>query len=338
MRSLTSVYLFSHFAVLLLAGFGFRPALTRYEFSDVHMGTQFKIILYCENTHAASFASQAFERVAEIDAITSDYRQTSELMSVCRTAVGRKVMVSEDLFRVLEKSQEMAERSDGAFDVTIGPVVQLWRHARRVGMLPDPLRLARAMDLIGYRKLHLDSSDHTVTLEQTGMTLDLGGIAQGYAVDEAMAVLKRNGVTRALIAAGGDILVSEPPPGSEGWMIGISPLDPARPPERFVCLRYMAVSTSGDAQQHVDIGGVRYSHIVDPKTGFGLTGQSSVTVVAPVCTLSDALATAVSVLGPVSGSRLVESTRGAAALFTRKTAEGVAAVQTNRWKEHCGEP
>jgi len=321
-----------------MAGFGSRPALARHEFSAVHMGTQFKIILYCENTHAASFASQAFERVAEIDAITSDYRQTSELMSVCRTAVGRKVTVSEDLFRVLEKSQEMSERSDGAFDVTIGPVVQLWRHARRVGVLPDRLRLARAMDLIGYRKLHLDSSDRTVTLELKGMALDLGGIAKGYAVDEAMAVLKRNGVTRALIAAGGDILVSEPPPGSEGWMIGIAPLDTAGPPERFVCLRDMAISTSGDAHQHVDIGGVRYSHIIDPKTGLGLTGQRSITVVAPVCTLSDALATAVSILGPGRGSSLIESTPGAAALFTRKTAEGIAAVQTNMWKEHCREP
>src|SRR6185369_5758643 len=143
MRSLTSIYLFSHIALLLIAGycFGFRPALARFEFSEVHMGTQFKIILYCESSHANTVASQAFERVAEIDAITSDYRETSELMSVCRAPAGRKIRVSEDLFRVLEKSQEMAERSDGAFDVTVGPVVKLWRHARRAGKLPDRLRL-----------------------------------------------------------------------------------------------------------------------------------------------------------------------------------------------------
>jgi FAD:protein FMN transferase len=336
MRSLTSIYFFSHVAIFLIAGycFGFTPALARFEFSEVHMGTQFKIILYCESSHAATLASQAFKRVAEIDAITSDYRETSELMSVCRTAGGRKVRVSEDLFRVLEKSQEMAERSDGVFDVTIGPVVKLWRHARRVGELPDRLRLARAMDLIGYRKLHLDRASRSVTLDHNGMSLDLGGIAKGYAVDEAMAVLKRNGVTRALIAAGGDILVSDAPPGSQGWVIGIAPLEPANgPPERHLCLRDQAVSTSGDAHQHVEIGDVRYSHIVDPKTGLGLTGRSSVTVVAPVCTLSDALATAASVLGPARGSRLVESTPGAAALFTQATAEGVSAVQTKRWKE-----
>src|SRR6185295_18666961 len=104
MRSLTSIYLFSHVAIFLIAGycFGFRPALARFEFSEVHMGTQFKIILYCESSQAATFASKAFERIAEIDAITSDYRETSELMSICRTPGSRKIKVSEDLFRVLE--------------------------------------------------------------------------------------------------------------------------------------------------------------------------------------------------------------------------------------------
>jgi len=337
MRWLTSIYLFSHVGILLIAGhcFGFGPALARFEFSELHMGTQFKITLYCESSQAATLASKAFERIAEIDAITSDYRETSELMSLCRTApAGSKVRISDDLFRVLERSQEMAERSGGAFDVTVGPVVRLWRHARRIGELPDPGRLARAMELIGYQKLHLDRASRSVTLDRTGMLLDLGGIAKGYAVDEAMAVLKKNGVTRALIAAGGDILVSGAPPGSPGWVIEIAPLEPGhRRSERLLCLRDRAVSTSGDAHQHVEIGGIRYSHIVDPKTGLGLTGHGSVTVVAPDCTTSDALATAASVLGPTKGSRLIESTPGAAALFRQATAERVSEVETDRWKE-----
>ncbi|MEK6325642.1 MAG: FAD:protein FMN transferase [Acidobacteriota bacterium] len=335
MRSRTSIYVFAPVGLFLLVGycFGFRPALARFEFSELHMGTQFKIILYCESSQAATLASNAFERIAQIDAITSDYLETSELMSICRTADGRKIRVSEDLFRVLEKSQEMAERSDGAFDVTIGPVVRLWRRARRVGELPDRLRLAQAMDLIGYRKLHLDRASRSVTLDRTGMLLDLGGIAKGYAVDEAMAVLKQKGATRALIAAGGDILVSGPPPGSQGWVIGIAPLERSNGPRaRYLCLRDRAVSTSGDAHQHVEIGGVRYSHIVDPKTGLGLTGRSSVTVVAPNCAASDALATAASVLGPAKGSRLIESTPGAAALFIQ-TAEGDSTVETDRWND-----
>jgi thiamine biosynthesis lipoprotein len=297
------------------------------------MGTQFKIILYSESSQAANLASNAFERIAEIDAITSDYLETSELMSVCKTAIYRKIMVSEDLFRVLEKSQDMAERSEGAFDITIGPVVRLWRRARRVGELPDPLRLAQAMDLIGYRKLHLDRASRGVTLDRTGMLLDLGGIAKGYAVDEAMSVLKRKGVTRALIAGGGDILVSGAPPGSQGWVIGIAPLNGTGQCARYLLLRDRAVSTSGDVHQHVEIGGVRYSHIVDPKTGLGLKGHNSVSVVAPNCMTSDALATAASVLGPQKGSTLIESTPGAAGLFIQTTAAGDSTLETDRWKD-----
>jgi thiamine biosynthesis lipoprotein len=336
MRSRTSINVFSPAGLILLVVccFGFRPALARFEFSELHMGTQFKIILYCEGSQAANIASNAFKRIGEIDAITSDYLETSELMLVCRTAAGRKSRVSNDLFRVLEKSQEIAERSDGAFDVTIGPVVRLWRRARRVGELPEPLRLAQAMDLIGYRLLHLDPASSSVTLDRAGMLLDLGGIAKGYAVDEAMALLKQKGVTQALIAGGGDILVSAGPPGSQCWVVAIAPLEHSNEPrERYLCLRDQAVSTSGDAQQYVEIGGVRYSHIVDPKTGLGLKGHNSVTVVAPNCTTSDALATAASVLGAVKGSRLIESTPGAAALFMQTTAAGDSIFETARWKD-----
>jgi thiamine biosynthesis lipoprotein len=298
------------------------------------MGTQFKVILYCEESRAATIASSAFRRIAEIDAITSDYRETSELMLICRSAAGRNIRVSQDLFRVLEKSQQLAEQSGGAFDVTIGRVVRLWRRARRLGELPDHLRLAQAMDLTGYQKLHLDRESRSVSLDRNGMSLDLGGIAKGYAVDEAMAVLKQNGVMHALIAGGGDILVSGPPPGSPGWLIAIASLEPNdAKPERYLCVQNRAVSTSGDANQYVEIGGVRYSHIVDPKTGMGLRGRTSVTVVAPDCTTSDALATAASVLGQAKGSKLIELTAGAAALFIQKTDDRVSMVETDRWKD-----
>ena len=343
MRSLNSFSLLVTIGILSVASrsFGPGPAPARFEFSDLQMGTQFKIILYCDSSRAAILASSAFKRIAEIDAITSDYRETSELMSLCRAPAGSKIRISEDLFRVLERSQEMAERSGGAFDVTIGPVVRLWRHARRVGELPDRDRLARAMKLVGYQKLYLDRKSRTASLERTGMLIDLGGIAKGYAVDQAMAILKKNGVTQALIAAGGDILVSGAPPGTRGWVIEVISLEPANGPKRELCLRDRAVSTSGDAQQHVEIDGVRYSHIVDPKTGLGLTGRSTVTVVAADCTTSDALATAAAVLGAARGSKLVETTRGAAGLFAWATDDGVLKVETNSWKReyrgHCKE-
>ena len=150
------------------------------------------------------------------------------------------------------------------------------------------------------------------------MRLDLGGIAAGYAADEALTALNQKGVTRAMIDASGDIVVGDPPPGTEGWRIGIAPLtDPKGPPSRFLLLKNASVTTSGDAFQHVEFGGKRYSHIVDPRTGLGLTDQSSVTVVARDGTTADSLATAVSVLGPTRGLELIERTAGAAALIVR---------------------
>jgi thiamine biosynthesis lipoprotein len=165
------------------------------------------------------------------------------------------------------------------------------------------------------------------------MFLDLGGIAKGYAADEAIAVLKEHGLTRSMVAAGGDIAVGQPPPGKDGWVIAIAELESVdAPPSRYILLHDSAVSTSGDANQNVEIGGVRYSHIVDPRTGLALTCRSSVTVVAPDCTTSDALATTASVLGPQEGLRLVDSTNGAAAMFVQAEGEGIRSFETSRWR------
>jgi thiamine biosynthesis lipoprotein len=145
------------------------------------------------------------------------------------------------------------------------------------------------------------------------MRLDLGGIGVGYAVDEALAVLKRHGIRSAMIDASGDIGALDAPPGKTGWRIGISPHTTTREPTRYVSLANAALTVSGDSQQYVEIDGVRYSHIVDPRTGLGLTNRSTVTVIARDCTTADSLATAVSVLGPEKGLALVAQTAGALA-------------------------
>jgi thiamine biosynthesis lipoprotein len=310
-------------------------ALARFEFVQPHMGTRFKIVLYAPDVATAQRASDAaFERIAELDNIMSDYRETSELMALSRQAGGPPVRVSDDLLRILIRSQEVARQTGGAFDVTVGPIVQLWRRARRTGQMPDPERLSEARKRTGYDKLHIEEKTHTVRLDTPGMLPDLGGIAKGYAADQAIAVLKRHSIGQALVAAGGDIAVSNPPPGSSGWVIGIAPLDsPEKPPTRYLSLANAAVSTSGDAEQHVEIEGVRYSHIIDPKTGLGLTGRSSVTVVASDDTTADALATAVSVLGPERGLQVIDATPGAAALFLQASAHGVQIFESKRWKD-----
>jgi thiamine biosynthesis lipoprotein len=166
------------------------------------------------------------------------------------------------------------------------------------------------------------------------MLLDLGGIAKGYAADEALAVLRRHGIAAALVAAGGDIAVMGAPPATSGWTVGIAPLEsPDRPPSRYLILRDAAVSTSGDAEQFVEIGGRRYSHIVDPRTGLGLQGHRSVTVVAPKGIDADSLTKVISVLGPDRGMPIIDGIAGAAALSLEATEQGTVERESKRWQD-----
>jgi thiamine biosynthesis lipoprotein len=308
------------------------PGLTRYEFTEPHMGTRFQITLYApDEATARQAAKAAFARIANLDHIMSDYQASSELMQLCKKAGGGPVHVSDELFTVLRCAQEVAKLSDGAFDVTVGPVVRLWRRARKIHELPDPQELARARELVGYDKVRLDEKAHTVQLLKPGMQLDLGGIAKGYSADEALAVLKKHGITRALVAAGGDIVVSDPPPESPGWTIGIAPLeDPDRKPSRYLILKNAAVSTSGDAEQYVEVGGKRYSHIVDPRTGIGLVGRMSATVVARRGIDADSLTKVVAVVGQ-RGLEIIDGLDGVAALLIRRTDQGTEVLESKRF-------
>jgi thiamine biosynthesis lipoprotein len=296
------------------------PALSRHSFAEKHMGTLFRIIVWAKDEETARQASkEAFARVSELNRIMSDYLPTSELMRLCAKAGGEPVKVSGELFFVLLRAQKVARDSDGAFDVTVGPVVRLWRRSRRTGQMPDAKKLAAARALVGYKNVVLDKKARTVKLLKPGMQLDLGGIAKGYAADEALKVLAKHGLTRALVAAGGDIAVHEPPPDKPGWRIEIAAIDPAKEGKRYLILANAAVSTSGDAEQYVEIDGKRYSHIVDPRTGIGLVGRMSATVVAPDGITSDSLTKVVAVLGPKKGFEIIEKSLGVGGRFVRKT-------------------
>lgn len=318
--------------VVILAIMATRPEPNRYEFARTLMGTRFRIVLYAAGEASARQASDlAFDRIAELDRIMSDYREDSELNRLCRQAGGPPIEVSEDLFRIISISQRLSERSGGAFDITAGPLIRLWRRARRTSELPEEARLAAALGLTGYRKVRLDGGRRAVALEKAGMQLDLGAIAKGYAADAAIALLKARGIRTALVAAGGDIAAAGAPPGREGWSVEISALGESGGLGHLL-LRDSAVSTSGDAEQFVEIGGVRYSHIVDPRTGMALRGRSSMTVVAPDATTSDSLATAASVLGPTAGIELVDSIPGAAAGFACADEKGTHILVSKNWK------
>ncbi len=306
----------------------------RFEFRQTHMGSEFKILLYSTDAAEARRASDlAFARIAALDRALSDYDPESESMRLCDKAGGPPVAVSDDLFRCLERAQAVAEKTDGAFDVTVGPVVRLWRRARRTKALPDPLALEKARSLVGYRNVRLDPAGKTVQLLKPGMKLDFGGIAKGFACDEAIAALKRAGITSALVAGSGDIVASDAPPGLRGWTIDVaSPTgDPAHP-SQTILLKDAAVSTAGDAEQFVEIGGVRYAHVVDPRTGVGIVSRASVTVVASDGITADSLDTAVYVMGPDRGMPLIEHTPGVAALFV-KVGDRPVVARSRSWAQ-----
>ncbi len=251
------------------------------------MGTLFKITAYTGNPQ---LLQKAFARARELDQILSDYKPGSELNQLCRA---QQAIASPDLFTVLQTALQIAEQSQGAFDPTVGPLVRQWREARKTGILPTP-----NLDAIGWRKIKLNSRTREVTLAQPNMQLDLGGIAKGYAAGEMLATLKSEGIHRALVAASGDLAIGDPPPGARGWRVRVA--------NEILTLANCAVSTSGDSEQFIRIDGVRYSHIMDPRTGLGLVGRPAVTVIAPKGIHADALATAISVLGEKEGRKLID--------------------------------
>lgn len=314
------------------------PAAERFQFTQVEMAVPIRIVLYCEDPSTATRAAEAaFARIHELNGILSDYDPESELRRLCQsTGSGGQVPVSEDLWQVLNHAQTLAERSDGAFDVTIGPVVRLWRRARRNGQMPTSERLTSARALVGRDLLKVDPHRRSATLLKDEMRLDLGGIAKGYAVDEALEVLEKFGIKRALVDAGGDMVLGDPPPDRSGWRIGIARLEVDGPPTRIFLLSNTAIATSGDSWQFVEIDGRRYSHIVDPRTGLGLTDHSSVTIIARHGMAADALASAVSVLGPKKGMELIERTPDCAALIVRSPHDKVEIYQSQRWTRMAG--
>jgi thiamine biosynthesis lipoprotein len=311
-----------------------RLALERYQYERPEMGVPFRLVLYAPNQlMATNAADAAFHRIEQLNAIMSDYEEDSELSQLSHTSgQGRAVHVSDDLWFVLKHAQELAERSAGAFDITVGPYVILWRRARRLHQLPEPARLAQARQAVGYWHVRLDPKEHTITLLMPNMRLDLGGIAKGYAVDQALKTLHQHGIHQALVEAGGDLGVSDPPPTKKSWRIELSSLDATNaPPVRFVSLKNAALSTSGDLFQRLEIDGRRYSHIVDPHTGIGLTDHSIVNVIAPEGITADSLTKVVSVLGPGKGLQLIEQTPKAAARIIRAPAGLIEVAESKRF-------
>lgn len=271
--------------------------LNRYRFARILMGSRCEIVLYGpEEPDSARAAGEAFDEIARIERVLSDYDERSEAMVLMSRQPGEWYEVSTTLLDVLLISRDIHMRTDGAFDPTVGAYTQLWRRARAQERIPTRAELDEAADSVGFEHLRIDPMSGEVRFDAPGMILDFGGIGKGYAAQAAMDVLAGQGFAIVSVDMGGDLAFGEPPPDqADGWRVEI---DTGLGESRTVRLANCAVATSGDLERFFDHGGVRYSHILDPRTGMGIRQRRAATVIAPDATLADALASAASVLGP----------------------------------------
>ncbi|NWK55390.1 FAD:protein FMN transferase [Verrucomicrobiaceae bacterium N1E253] len=273
------------------------PELQRHNYQQAMMGTKLVITLYTDaDNDGKKAATEAFQMASDVNKACSDYDATSELMKLNAAPAHKAARLSPILFEVLQSSIEIARSTNGAYDPTLGHHSYNWRMARKKGTLPTKEAITTAKEASGWQYLQLDTDTHSVTKTKERMRIDLGGIAKGYAATKMLEVLKKHGITRASITAGGEVRLGDPPPGTSGWQVSLKTLDAQHQlSPRTLTLADCAISTSGDLHQSINIDGQRYSHICDPQTGLGLTRRVSATVIHPDSSTADALATALCV-------------------------------------------
>jgi len=279
------------------------------------MGTFARIVaVAADSKEALGCVEAAFAEIEKIDELMSDYKSDSEISELNRDGFRRAVEVSKSTYEVLQRSIEFSELTCGAFDVTVGPLVDLWHSAQDANSLPTDAELLGARSKVGYDKLILDANETSVRFAVDGMRVDLGGIAKGYALDKAVEAMQKDGAIGGMVDIGGDIrCFGSPPEGQDRWRIGLQ--DPtgnfefpagAGKPVLILKLTDAAIATSGGYRRFALIEGKKYSHIINRQTGMSVEGLSSVTIISNNAIDADALATAVSVMGPEKGLALIE--------------------------------
>ncbi len=278
----------------------------RFELSIPAMGSHVEMVVYAQSRSQARIVFDA--GIAEIERLAivlSNYDSNSEISKLCEAPIADWIPLSRDLSIVLMQSRRWHGLSDGAFDITVGPLTQLWRSSRRYKQLPSQFEIDDAKQRCGWTSVEFDaesgsadlSHPWSATLLKPRMILDLSGIAVGYIVDAAFERMIACGCRSVLLNAGGDIRVGDAPPGSEGWRVTIAGLGKELPPLAMLRLQNCAVTTSGDLNQYIEIDGHRYSHFIDPKSGDPIERRQSVTTIAATALDADAGATALAILG-----------------------------------------
>ncbi len=262
--------------------------LQRFHKEQVHMGTLFRITIYHDSKEIVNKAfANAFTRIGELDAILSDYKQDSELSLLSNTAYHKPVSIGNDLKFLIGESKKLFDLSNGIFSIACGPLSKYWRRAIRRQELPKQKKISDLLITSNANDIIFSSKESTVSLMSDNMRLDLGGIAKGYAVDEAFKEIQKLGIETAIIDGGGDVYAGKSP-NNVGWSISVM--------NGVVQLKdYQAIATSGSTFKYLQVGDKKYSHIVDPRTGWGIINPNEVSVIANKCYLADALATIFSI-------------------------------------------
>jgi thiamine biosynthesis lipoprotein len=275
--------------VLVLLPFFMAPApaagsdMLRLESSRDAMGSTYSVVLYgTDRTRMETAAEEAFEEVRRLDNELSNYKPESPWSQINRYAAERPVETPVELFDLLQACLEYSRKSEGAFDITVGPLMKVWGFYKGSGHLPHPGEVKRAMADVGYRNILLDPATHTVRFAHKGVEMDPGGIGKGYAVDQMVKVLRRNGIESGLVtAAGSSIYAMGTPPGESGWTVSIRDPHHETNTVQDVVLKDESLSTSGSYEKFFEAEGKIYAHIMDPRTGYPAQGMLSVSVIAP---------------------------------------------------------
>ena len=309
---------FIYTITLLVFSTSLLQAQTRkFSYSEMKMGSAFNLIIVSADSNKANhLARKSYELVDSLNHIFSNYDSSSELSKINASAGLLPYKMSTAMLDLVQKSQYAYIQSKGAYDISIGPLSSLWRNARKAKLFPEASTVLATKKLVGLNQVKINKRLGTIFLPNANMQLDFGGIAKGYIAQWVINFLKANGIQQALVDAGGDIVMSGPPLNQQGWLIGVNlPETTDQLLNKKLQLSNCSVATSGDVFQFIEYKGVKYSHIINPLTGYGVTNLRNVTIVAKTGATADWLATACSIL-PIQEAKQLAISHQAALLIT----------------------
>ena len=327
------------FAVFVLVSITADAQESRFSFSEQKMGSPLNIIIYAQDSLIANKQARAcFQLIDSLNHIFSNYDSSSELTRINNNAGIAKNIASPLMWELIMQSKQAYIKSKGAYNIAMGPLTNLWRTARRLKQFPTQIQIKNKLILCDFNKIQLNNQDHSIYLSAKGMQLDFGGIGKGYIAQKVIDYLKKEGNTASLVDAGGDIVFGDAPPNKKGWIVGVNQPEKANDllPEKLQ-LHNISVATSGDVYQFIEHAGKKYSHIIDPKTGYGVTSLRNVTVIANDGADADWLATACSIL-PINEAKKLALSLHAELLITESINNQLKRNTTKDFDKYWGLP